>query len=252
MKYFYIICMFLSSFFTYKSLMADSLQYAFFMPGDAMQQSGKLNDLNRMRPRHRINQRTHSENNTNSQPNFINKQSFSAPDITTSEAQFTEEYQKGNKINHQVRNKKNIRLPVEPKKIIAIKKSTSSDKKATSQVISPSLKEKNAVSAAEVSEKLKKYKLDDNLSAPFPDSEYVQEIPEPTIISEEEQLLKMSVSDLLDRIPFADKKDPKFKQIYSYYGTELKILRNYGKLPINLNQEETLAKANSLRRFEVK
>ena len=53
MKYFYISCLLLSSFFTYKTLSAKDnyAQYAFFMPKGAFEQNTTLDDIESMRPR---------------------------------------------------------------------------------------------------------------------------------------------------------------------------------------------------------
>ena len=54
MKYIYIICLLLSSFFTDKSSAAtnESTRYAFFMPQGALQQNRQVPDIRLMRPRH--------------------------------------------------------------------------------------------------------------------------------------------------------------------------------------------------------
>ena len=54
MNYLYIICLALSSLFTYKPLSAEThpLQYAFFIPGGAFQQNTRVQDIRLMKPRY--------------------------------------------------------------------------------------------------------------------------------------------------------------------------------------------------------
>lgn len=67
-----------------------------------------------------------------------------------------------------------------------------------------------------------------------------------------EDLEHKSVKDLLAALPYPDFEQPKFKQLYAIYALDLRTLYREGNFLANPEQEEALAKANSVRRFEVR
>ena len=92
-----------------------------------------------------------------------------------------------------------------------------------------------------------KYKLDDSpVKKPEIQTTNKQDIP-PL-----QKFQQKSLKEMLSTLPYPDFDQPKFKQIYALYALELRSAYRRGKLPSNHEQEEILAKANSIRRFEVK
>ena len=148
-------------------------------------------------------------------------------------------------------------MPVVEKKIVTIKKiSANPVAKADMPNSSPAKNETAADTrlpspdSTEIASKLQKYKLDENITVQAA-------TPEPALAaapdaSPLEQLHRKSLNELLQAIPYPDAKLPKFKQRYALYGLEMRVLQRRGKFPANPEQEEALAKADSLRRFEVK
>lgn len=82
--------------------------------------------------------------------------------------------------------------------------------------------------------------------------EIKEEIIEEPVLSVFETYKTGNIEKLLRQIPYPDSSQPKFKQLYNLYALELRSLYKYNELPINIEQEETLKKANSIRRLEVK
>ena len=82
--------------------------------------------------------------------------------------------------------------------------------------------------------------------------EIKEEIIEEPVLSVFETYKTGNIEKLLRQIPYPDSSQPKFKQLYNLYALELRSLYKYNELPINIEQEETLKKANSSRRLEVK
>lgn len=209
MKYFYIICLVLSSLFTYKYSSAQTnLRYAFFIPDNAFQQVSTTEpDIQLMRPRY-----PKQKKQTQTQPAAVKRK----PVI------------------------KKVALPkVEPEEtVISQTAPTVADK--------PQEPTKTDSSIAQIASQ---YKLDEPTSIPTAKEESQ---PEEELLSQAQQLELVDVDTLLSRLPFPDYNQPKFKQLYGIYGLELKSLDQHNKLPNNPEQEETLAKANSLLRFKVK
>ncbi len=101
-----------------------------------------------------------------------------------------------------------------------------------------------------------KYQLDEDVDPKALVKKDAPEIKEETI---EEPVLSTfeiyktgNIEELLRQIPYPDSSQPKFKQLYNLYALELRSLYKYKELPINTEQEETLKKANTIRRLEVK
>ena len=60
-----------------------------------------------------------------------------------------------------------------------------------------------------------------------------------------------SISETLSEIPYPSDNMPKYQKAYLDYIMSLRILYRTKKLQPNLKQEKTLAKANSLKRFDI-
>lgn len=238
MKYFYLICLILSSLFTYKYSSAETyLQYAFFIPENAFQQNNtETPDINIMRPRYKKQQvapaTDNSESPTRQLPPIRQRkkvQPVMPPvvlkkvlPVTTAQDTPTTENQQINKPTITTAQPTAPSLPVEA--------TTQKDLSAIQEIAA-------------------QYTLEE----PTPIQNTAQATPplavEQSVIKKLEQ---ENLNTLLSRIPFPDYKQPKFKQLYSIYGLELRSLREREKLPNNPRQEEVLAKANSLLRFKVK
>ena len=102
-----------------------------------------------------------------------------------------------------------------------------------------------------------KYELEENI--PVLTAEHIiieddakEEAPISPTLSPLEELLQADVEDLLKTIERPDSTQPLFKQLYGLYGIELRSLYRHKELPPNLSLEDTLQKANSMLRFEVK
>lgn len=238
MKYFYLICLTLSSLFTYKYSSAETYpQYAFFIPENAFQQNNtSAPDINAMRPRYKKQQAAPIADNSEQparQPQPIRYKKkvqpvthpvllkkASSPVTTAQDNPLTE--------NPQIN---------EPMLVVAQPTAPSQPVETTAEEDLSSIQEIAA-----------QYTLEE----PAPTQNTVQATPPLTIEpSEIEKLEQENLNALLSRIPFPDYKLPKFKQLYSIYGLELRSLREREKLPDNPRQEEVLAKANSLLRFKV-
>ena len=241
MKYIYIICLLLSSFFTDNSSAAtnESARYAFFMPQGALQQNRQVPDIRLMRPRHtkpvediqpatsytptevkQISNKPHPQNLARTPTLENNVTSESVPQNTRKSSAPTRQY-------------------AQPQTQPASKAT------ATAQPTTP---KKQIIASPEREKKVQQYTLDDS---PVPPQKKTAATTA-AAISPLEKLKQKSLKELLADIPYPDSDLPKFKQLYADYGMELRVLERRHKLPTNSEQEKTLAKANTLRRFEVK
>lgn len=224
MKYFYISCLLLSSFFTYKTLSAKDnyTQYAFFMPKGAFEQNTTLDDIESMRPR---------------QPK---------PTQTWQDTEQTQEEAPAPKIT----------LPYVKKKIKLQKEIANNKVKEETPQVSATTPPNNTLEkpeqtvkpaplaiSPELLEKLNKYSLEDT---PLEKAE----ITPPAQISK--PIPQKSLAQMLSDVPYPNPSLPKFQQAYASYVMDLRIFNRRGKLPVNTTQEKTLQKANSIRRFDVK
>lgn len=257
MKYTYIISIILSSFFTYKSVSANIYpqQYAFFIPGGAFQQNQKVQDIRLMRPRYAPtengSQETSSYTKEQSAASSTNKTTTSRKTITSQKASSSPQ----NISQTSLKSRKKSILPIARENSITVQKikalpqqNTKQSAPSTNIVFQDETDKAAAPSSAEVNEKLEQYRLDDNIKIASPQDTS----PQKPILSPLEELKQKSLSSLLNEIPYPDPSQPKFKQLYSSYGMELRVYQRRGKFPSNYEQEETLAKANSIKRFEVK
>ena len=222
MRYIYIICLLMSSFFTYKN------SFAIFIPQNVFQENVKVNDINSMKPRYEKKEppkETLSKNsglvNAAEKPKislpYVRKPIVAVDDIKAKEKSTTEDKTKAEQISSKpvVQTKKDP--PVAP----------------TPPIISDEMKKK-----------LSKYVLDNDFGKE--DDASLTEMFNPQAI------LKKDITKQLTTIPYANRKLPKFQQCYSDYGSDLRVLFHRSKFPDNSKQEAVLAKASSTRRFEVK
>lgn len=217
MKYTYIICMALSSFFTYKLASANTNTYlnAFFIPTSAFQQNTHTTDIEQMKPRHTAPVSAPSQQDTAGTP-----QKAKPAAVATSQTPQKQTAKTSNPSNKTADKPEVKRLSEAPKEI-----SNTPKKKSVS-----------------------KYTLDDTLSDTSKPTSQPQEIS----MSAKEDFEEKSIGELLDNLPSPDFTRPKYQQIYALYGLELRSTYRRGKLPANYEQEQSLSKANSIRRFEVK
>lgn len=253
MKYPYIISIILSSFFIYKSAFANIYpqQYAFFIPGGAFQQNQEVQDIRLMRPRY---VQTEEESQANQpQPNeyptaTINSVPPQRKTSTTSQATSAT----SNLSSTSLKTKKKSTLPITGNSIKSVQKikvpTTKTAPQTSTNIIFPADNSYSEPTPTKTITKQEKYQLDENTKLATPQQE---QYSQPKLTYKEE-LKQKSLSSLLNKIPYPDSSQPKFKQLYSYYGMELRVYQNRGKFPRNSEQEETLAKANSIKRFDVK
>lgn len=219
MKYIYIICLALSSFFTYNSSLADThpCSNAFFIPGGAFQQNTSVEDLTPKR-QNRI--------------QTVNKPTIAKPlpEFRKQQAPQTEKQAVKRAASPTTQASKQVETA-------AVKKANSPQKQVTAQ----NKKQQPAP------KKQPKYKLDDSpLQTPEIKIAVAQDIP-PL-----EKFRQQDLKEMLNTLPYPNFNLPKFKQIYALYALELRSAYRRGKLPSNYEQDETLAKANSIRRFNIK
>ncbi len=241
MKYIYIICLLLSSFFTDKSSAAtnESARYAFFMPQGALQQNRQVPDIRLMRPRH-------TKPVEDIQP--------ATSDTPTEVKQISNKPQPQNLVRTPTLENtvtsesvpQNTRKSSAPTRQYA-QPQTQPASKATATA-QPTTPKKQIIASPEIEKKVQQYTLDDS---PVPPQKKTAATTA-AAISPLEKLKQKSLKELLADIPYPDSDLPKFKQLYADYGMELRVLERRHKLPTNSEQEKTLAKANTLRRFEVK
>ena len=225
MKYIYTICLALSSFFAYNIPLADTNTHlnAFFIPGGAFQQNTEVKSIEPSLPRQL---KTTTQAATQQQNTQKTLPTSTSPANTTT---------------HQAKNSQ------------ITKKVTTSPKTQTIQNTPPlttktqTAKAPNTKKQISHTPKQAKYKLDD-----FPTEQTVAKSTAEQDITSLEKFQQKNLKEMLDSLPYPDFKLPKYKQIYALYTLELRSASRRGKLPANYEQEETLAKANSVRRFSVK
>lgn len=260
MKHTYIISIILSSFFTYKSVSANIApqQYAFFVPTGAFQQNQKVQDIRLMRPRYaKPEEENQSTSNTQEEASNPSNNDYRAQRRTITAKENT--WSSDSHPQNTLKNRKKSTFPITQDNIASVQPITNTvtDSKLPSSATSTNIvfQEETqpapalAPMSAEVNQKLEQYQLDDNTKITTAQKE------EPALqqpqISYLEELKQKSLSALLSDIPYPDSSQPKFKQLYPYYGMELRVYQRRGKFPSNREQEDTLAKANSIKRFEV-
>lgn len=222
MKYTYMICLTLSSLFINKPLLADTntLSHAFFIPTGAFQQNTEVQDIDTMRPRYSVPYEPSTTEETDDtfieQPTPIAESTPSPTPLQIKKA--VQPIQATPKITQQA-----IAKPLSP--------APTSKPTEPAPLPTPS-----------------PYKLEDII--PETTSETTQ--TETDELSPLEAFQQKSLKEMLDTLPYPNFNLPKYKQLYALYVLELRTAYRKGELPYNYEQEQILAKANSIRRFEVK
>ena len=265
MKYIYTISIILSSFFIYTKGWAQTSaqQYAFFIPGGAFQQNQQVQDIRLMRPRYAKTEEAESneEETTTSSSTNTYSQDLSTESINTKAP--TPQISARKKASRASSSKRNISTLPLPNRVVESapinnypQESSSATRETTGattivfqdeQQTNTDKRTSQPVSQ-EVTQKLEQYQLEDNSQLASPQEKQHSK----SQLSDIEQLKQKSLSSLLANIPYPDSSQPKFKQLYPYYGLELRVYQRRGKFPSNREQEEALAKANSIKRFDVK
>jgi len=235
MRYIYIICLLMSSFFAYKnsSAIESAIQYAFFVPQNVFQENVKVKDINNMKPRYEKKELPRETLSKNSgEVKKVDKPKITLPYVRK-EVTFGD--------NVTLKENKETKTVEAPK---AQPEKPTQSKPVQQQVTNepPVAPEPPAISE-EIKKKLTKYVLDDSFGDE--DEKIAEEI-------NTKELLKKDITKRLATIPYANRSLPKFQQTYSDYGSDLRVLFHRGKFPTNQKQENVLSKANSFRRFEVK
>lgn len=208
MKYIYMLCLALSSLFTYKQLAAESNMFrnAFFIPQNAFQRNVDIPDATR----------------------------YSQEIGTKKEADVKEESEYSQSV------------------VIPQARGTKAKKIAKKAVIN-----KNEAPIVSNSETVQVNVVKNPVNVVKNENKVTQtpglKVVEPKVkqISERD-LQNKSVEKLLAMLPYPNFDQPKFKQLYALYALDLRTLYRKGELLANPEQENTLAKANTIRRFEVK
>ncbi|MBR1373963.1 hypothetical protein IJ556_05885 [bacterium] len=223
MKYFYILCLALSSFFTYKHIFAQE-QYAFFIPNNAFQNNltteDSFSDDTRKIPEE-------SQPSTSKEPKISRPYVHATPQFIP--AQTTKNNQPKDHHNKEPKDSPHGTpfVTYQQPRITDLGAFHSSE-----QTVDPVI----------TADQLDHYQLEttnsphsgiSSLSSPQPSS------------------TKLDVEDRLNSLPYPDFKLPKFKQLYATYCMELRVLYRQGKLPYNQEQDNTLAKADTIQRFKI-
>lgn len=224
MRYFYIICLALSSFFIFKQLnAAEQQKYAFFVPRNTFLQNTDVGDIdeNKMRPRKSYNQDVEKIEPSITLP-YVKKKIKSA--------RFLEEEQEEDTLYEKPKIKE-----LEP---VHVSRQIIDGPDAG---ISSLLPEESDSS---------QYSLSDELSESEIKNDEKEE-KELKVLSPLEEFAQLSVTEMLKKIPFPDARLPKYKQLYAEYGMDLRVLYRTGKFPYNRELDSTLEKANTIQRFKV-
>ena len=224
MKYFYIICLVLSSFFTYKHLSATEQlrQYAFFMPNNAFLRNTDETDVTINATRQRVKKEE--------EPMKIPERQIVRPFV----------------------HKKVQRMQPDDEIIYEKPKVEELDSMHTSQqIIDDSESFGNGLSDEDKA-RFEQYSLSDSLDADLSRKENVtDDVKSEKKLSLLEEYSQLSINEMFAKIPFPDTRLPKYKQRYSTYNMDLRVLHRNGEFPYNRELEEALAKASTIQRFKV-
>lgn len=253
MRYFYIICLVLSSFFIYNLSSADNIgrQYAFFIPGNAYQKNTEVNDLNSMRTRYK---KTEIKDNTDSISVSKNKTTkmkttekltrpvTKKPLTEIADTEPTPQIKKQETVTEQSKTIKDG--------IPTITADTSASETNT-PAVTTQLPSKEADAPVEVQlsqeeldkikEKAAQYNIDE-------DDEFIIAPASPSKTAQQEE---KSINSLLSAIPYPSPDEPNFKQAFGKYGITLRTLYRKKEMPADYEQDRILAKATSMKRFKV-
>ncbi len=252
MKYMYILLSILSSFFIHKSLYAKDLeiQYAFFVPTGAFQENTAVEEIKL--------QARYPQKDISTSSNFDSREDIKEETLP----------QKQDKNNLR----RKISLPYERtqlKKMLEKQNTIKSDsppkkhkKKPHKQepTFAPEIKIVEPILQQSPSKASEAYELEENIPVLTAEHIIIGETQEEADSSTEtkpalnttQEMLLADVEDLLKTIERVDSSKPLFQQLYALYGIELRSFYRHKELPPNLSLDDTLQKANSLLRFEVK
>ena len=213
MRQLYIICIALSSFFTYSISFAwEQLnQHSFFVPGNVFQENTTLQEIKR------TNRQAPAQGNTSA----------------TKEKDLDDP----------------LAAAINPNKKI---KKTLPYVKKIPKVVSPkdfNQLEKENIQAVEIPSS-SKYTLDNDLDI-MPEPEPFQTQDTEKQLSALDLYSHKSVEEMLSEQPYPNKSLPKFKQRVALYDVELRNLYRRESLPTNREQDNALAKASSGQYFSV-
>jgi hypothetical protein len=240
MRYFYITCLILSSFFIYNQSSAENIsrQYAFFVPNNVYNENTTINNIDSMRPRHapsaqkniksKPKQQRAKKNLPFTRPPLVGK----IPDTeTTTNTVSTLEK---NTLSQNVTSSQSADSATDTINT----KPTSPTIQTSNQVIDTHTPTQNTPPAS-------KYNLDED---------FITEIKkaETKTINVKPEKTEKTISERLAEIPFPDPEQPKYKQIFGNYGITLRTLYRQNEMPADYEQDEVLSKANSIKRFLVK
>ena len=220
MKYIYILLLVLSSFFNYNlAYSKENIQTnAFFVPTDSIQSNTATNE---------ISPKTTTIKKKKSPKKRLKKPSTSKTSSTPQVPSTTKHTQKRPQKPSQSPLKRELNKPT----LLS----------SPEVEVSPTPK--------------RKYTLDDTptpqqtTSSPITPQKQKESTPTLTDI---EKLAQTPINELLSTIPYPNNSSPSFKQLYENHVMDLRILYNNNKLLPNLELEEILEKANTIRRFDVK
>ena len=245
MKYIYLILIALSSFFTNKSLQAnqDGTQIAFFMPPNSMQQNIYIPAISNNTLQQDI--QSTKENSNISQPNIAS--------------------QEINEIEPTITPQKNTPAPKKKSPTVAKtlnKKQPKQDKQATTTKattkVAPTTVQPTDFSNIEFDSNvnLNTEKENNEIEKNSPENEETKTASSSSDLENTtsyiKQLYQKDLKELLYSVPYPNKKQPKYKQLYNIYLLDLRGLYRYKKLSENIEQNLTLKKAKSMKKFEVK
>lgn len=212
----------MSSFFANNAMSSNNHKtiLAFFIPQGAFQQNNQIQDIRLMKPRYI---KTETQREQPKEEIFDNHISQQSPQNQQNN------YSKSPAIPQKQISTKNTEI-----KRRTIQSKTDTTKKIKDTEITESIPSS-------------KYQLEDNQKNKSTTTSETSQIAEVNI----KDLHKKSLKELLSEIPYPDSHQPKFKQLYGLYGLELRSFQRRGKFPINRDQEDALAKANSTKRFTI-
>jgi len=242
MRYFYIICLVLSSFFIYNLSSADNIerQYAFFVPGSAYQENTAINNLDSIQPRYKKTR----VNNTQTPPskNKIKATEKLTRPVTKKPLKEIADAKPVPQIKDKkttIATKQQANTIKEDSPIINTAETT--DTPLAPVVETPTTPQLSEEELNRIKEKAAQYNIDD-------DDDFVIA---PAFSDEAEQKKEKTINAMLSEIPYPNSDEPKFKQAFGKYGIALRTLYRQKTMPNDYEQDKILAKATSIKRFKV-
>lgn len=224
----------MSSFFANNAISANNheISLAFFIPQGTFQQNDQIQDIRLMKPRY-----GKTEAQKEQSEEIVSQQQKSQQ--TTTKKRQQRIYSK---------------VPSIPQKQISTTTNVSTKKssiqagaKTNTTRKQQNTKDIRNTEITEVAPSTTEYQLDDNKKK----QSKTTSAPRKTVEINIKDLQQKSLKELLAEIPYPDSHQPKFKQLYGLYGLELRSFQRRGKFPSNRDQEDALAKANSIKKFTI-